>query len=140
MERDELSLLGIENIGQASAQAHLTWYHCPIPDSHPPGPDFEARWVDCLAALNTTLDRGETVVLHCLAGMGRTGTVAARLLVERGEDPERAVSLVRGSRPGAIENPEQERYVLEQRWRDYTTRPRPTLKRDLPARPSRQTG
>lgn len=140
MERDELRLLGIENIGQASARAQLVWYHCPIPDSHPPDAAFEAPWRACAVALNASLDRGETVVLHCLAGMGRTGTIAARLLVERGAEPCDAVSLVRSSRPGAIESPEQERYVLERRWRDYATPGVPALKREVGRRPASKTG
>jgi len=31
---------------------------------------------------------GEAIVIHCRGGLGRTGIVAARLLVEFGEDPE----------------------------------------------------
>ena len=54
---------------------------------------------------------GGHFVLHCWAGLGRTGTVAARLLVELGADPAAAIDLVRGSRPGAIQSLQQEVHV-----------------------------
>lgn len=54
--------------------------------------------------------------MHCRAGLGRTGTVAARLLVEHGARPADAIALVRTVRPGSIETVEQESYVLRGRW------------------------
>jgi ADP-ribosyl-[dinitrogen reductase] hydrolase len=56
---------------------------------------------------------GESIVVHCRGGPGRTGVIAARLLIELGESPQRALSRVRAARPGAVENREQEIYVLE---------------------------
>ena len=44
-------------------------------------------------------------------GMGRAGTVAARLLVERGMSPRAAIHAVRAVRTGAIESRSQEAYV-----------------------------
>ncbi len=54
---------------------------------------------------------GEDVLLHCRAGLGRTGTIAARLLVEFGHDPESAIAAVRRARQGTVENAEQADYV-----------------------------
>ena len=55
------------------------------------------------------------MVIHYRGGLGRTGTVAARLLVEFGMGPEEAIAAVRKARPGAIENAEQEDYVRRQK-------------------------
>ncbi|MDP7292161.1 MAG: hypothetical protein QF497_08015, partial [Verrucomicrobiota bacterium] len=55
---------------------------------------------------------GESIVLHCKGGLGRTGTIAARLLVELGMTPGNAILAVREARPGAIETSAQETYVL----------------------------
>jgi ADP-ribosyl-[dinitrogen reductase] hydrolase len=54
--------------------------------------------------------------MHCYAGLGRTGTIAARLLVEHGMRPDVAIAQVRKIRPGSIETLEQEDYVLRGRW------------------------
>jgi hypothetical protein len=43
----------------------------------------------------------------------RTGTIAARLLVELGTEPASAIAKAREVRPGAIENSRQERFVHE---------------------------
>jgi ADP-ribosyl-[dinitrogen reductase] hydrolase len=78
-----------------------------------PSPDdiFETRWTYGGHRLRRRLARGERVVLHCMGGLGRTGTVAARLLVECGVAPEDAIGRVRVARPGAIEYSGQEEYV-----------------------------
>jgi hypothetical protein len=44
--------------------------------------------------------------------LGRAGTIAARLLVELGMEPRKAIASVRAVRPGAIETSEQERFVM----------------------------
>ena len=58
---------------------------------------------------------GESVVVHCRGGLGRTGLIAVRLLVELGESPVSALVRVRAARPGAVETVEQEKYVLQLR-------------------------
>jgi ADP-ribosyl-[dinitrogen reductase] hydrolase len=55
---------------------------------------------------------GNRIVVHCRGGLGRTGVIAARLLIELGEAPDKALQRVRAARPGAVETPEQEDYVL----------------------------
>ena len=62
-------------------------------------------------ALLARLRDGESIVLHCKGGLGRTGMVAARLLVELGCTPEEAIVAVRQARSGTIETREQEAYV-----------------------------
>jgi len=58
----------------------------------------------------------ENVAMHCFGGNGRTGTVAACLLVETGKlDGPEAIKAVRKKRPAAIETAEQERFVSEYR-------------------------
>ena len=47
---------------------------------------------------------GRTVVVHCLAGVGRTGSVLAAYLIEYdGKTADQAISQIRSMRPGSIE-------------------------------------
>jgi protein-tyrosine phosphatase len=57
------------------------------------------------------MTRGETVVVHCRGGLGRSGTIAACVLVARGRAPREAIHLVRNARPGAVEVADQEEFV-----------------------------
>lgn len=57
------------------------------------------------------LERGEVVVVHCWAGLGRTGTIAACVLIALGFSAQEATSLVRQVRPGAIQSNVQEELV-----------------------------
>lgn len=77
-----------------------------------PDDDFEREWAVAGEKLRSILRSGSDVVVHCRGGLGRAGTIAARLLIELGSEPETAMASVRAVRPGAIENDEQEMYVL----------------------------
>jgi hypothetical protein len=63
----------------------------PIPDMGTPPPAEARRILDHLAARVAT---GEITYMHCRAGIGRSGTVAALLLVERGSSPPEACAEV----------------------------------------------
>ena len=54
------------------------------------------------------------MAVHCAAGLGRTGTLAAQLLVLQGVAPDEAILRVRQARPGTIETPAQEQAVSDQ--------------------------
>jgi ADP-ribosyl-[dinitrogen reductase] hydrolase len=90
----------------------LEWHLLPISDTGIPNSGFEDLWTYSGLRLRDRLRQGGKIVIHCLGGLGRTGTVAARLLIELGESPENAIRSVRAARPGSIENTTQENYVL----------------------------
>jgi ADP-ribosyl-[dinitrogen reductase] hydrolase len=72
------------------------WF--PVPDLHAPMPDELRPLVADLAA---RLAAGDGLVVHCGAGMGRAGTLAAALLLALGEPLDAAVERVAAARPGA---------------------------------------
>ncbi len=112
VESHEVAMLGLSTVPDELAGMGLWWKHLPITDMGVPGEDFEAAWAGHADDIHSALDRGAHVVLHCWAGLGRTGTIAARLLIERGMEPEAAVLRVRTARPGSIQTRRQHKYVL----------------------------
>ncbi len=111
LDEHEFDALHVRGLGDMAEAAGLDWHHLPIPDMAPPGWLFERRWVYSGLRLRRLLRRGGRVLIHCRAGLGRAGTVAARLLVELGVPVAEAVSQVRRARPGAIQTADQERHV-----------------------------
>jgi len=107
----EMRLLGVEAMGERATAKGLDWWHLPVVDGAAPGEAFEAAWRECGPRLHARLDADERIVLHCRAGIGRSGSIAARLLIERGMPAGRAIRAVRRARPGAIENVEQSQWV-----------------------------
>ena len=91
----------------------MEWWHLPIEDGRPPGRDFENAWAVAGEALRDRLRAGFDVLVHCKGGLGRAGTVAARLLVELGARPDDAIRLVREARRHAIETPAQEAHLAQ---------------------------
>jgi protein-tyrosine phosphatase len=63
------------------------------------------------------LKPNNSVVIHCHAGLGRTGLLAATFLVSMGLAAESAIKTIRETRPGSIETIEQEKYIKEWNFR-----------------------
>ena len=77
-----------------------------------PVEDFAAPTVQDLHAVRAFVEAAaRPVYLHCMAGLGRAGTVAAALLIRGGMSAEDAILWVRWVRPGAIQSEEQERFL-----------------------------
>jgi protein-tyrosine phosphatase len=56
-----------------------------------------------LVAIRAAVSRGERVAVHCGGGLGRTGTLLACYLVDRGLNDDEAIARVRATRTGSIE-------------------------------------
>ena len=112
IEGHEFDLLGVPDLPTKVRSLGINWFHLPIVDLDIPDWRFEEKWEKAGRKLTSILASGGRIVLHCRAGLGRTGTIAARLLVEFGITPREAIARVRQARPGAIQTLEQEKYVF----------------------------
>jgi predicted protein tyrosine phosphatase len=86
--------------------------HCnfPIVDYGAPE-DGDTAWATLAAKLHPVLDAGRRLLVHCMGGCGRSGMVALRLMVERGELPEAAFQRLRAVRPCAVETEGQREWA-----------------------------
>ena len=81
---------------RANQPGRAVWF--PVPDLHAPALQDAEPLLD---QLRSRLDDGETLLLHCGAGIGRAGTVAAALLITMGVELDEALATVAADRPTA---------------------------------------
>jgi atypical dual specificity phosphatase len=100
-----------EDIGSAFAQRQgIKVYSLPMVNMEGAGPEALDHAVDLMCSRG-----GEKVLVHCLAGMGRTGMVLCAYLVrERGLSADEAIAEVKRLRPGSLKRRVQQRAI-----RDY---------------------
>ena len=79
-----------------AAADRAIWF--PLHDMHAPPLDAVQP---LFAEIARRLDEDEGVIVHCGAGVGRAGTVAAALLMRRGLSLDDALATVASSRPMA---------------------------------------
>jgi len=107
---DLLVGLRLSAVDPADLEPHgIDYLHLPIEDFHPPTLEQQHAFVEAVGA---RIDAGDTVGVHCTAGLGRTGTLIATWFVHRGMSPREAIDHVRKLRPGSIETDEQEQSVV----------------------------
>ena len=111
LEPKELALLRVQTLGEEIQRRKMLWFHLPIVNVSIPDEKFEREWVAAGEELRSMLRRRLDVLIHCRGGLGRAGTIAARLLIELGMEPTKAIERVRVVRPGAIQTNDQERFV-----------------------------
>ena len=112
-EMRELESVGAGQIADHMAAMTIDWHHLPIRDFGAPSPKTQALWAGAAAAAHAALDAGGRVLTHCRGGCGRSGMAALRLLVERGEAPEAALTRIREIRPCAVETKGQYAWASE---------------------------
>ena len=84
---------------------------------HVPVADYTAPTLEqvqeAIVMISSCLDKNMPVVVHCMAGLGRTGTILACYLVSIEMPANNAISSIREWRPGSIETLEQEAVVYK---------------------------
>jgi hypothetical protein len=78
------------------------------------GPAPEHAPLVALADLVADLRRaGKRVLIHCAGGMNRSGLLVAAALIREGMNAQEAIDLIRTRRPGALNNRQFVRHLLE---------------------------
>lgn len=88
------------------------WF--PIPDLHAPA---LSEAIELVARLDAAIIDGAEVIMHCAAGIGRSGTMAAALLMWGGVSAAVALDVVATSRPmaGPEAGPQRELLTMFER-------------------------
>jgi len=105
MPAEELARNDASQLPQLCAERHLEWFHLPVADEQVPLADFDRAWDGAAAWIHELLDAGKRVAIHCKGGSGRTGLIAARILIDREVPRTTAIARVQALRPKAIQHP-----------------------------------
>ena len=107
---DEEKELELENEADLARQQGLKFRSFPIPDRQVPA--SRPAFAQTLETIKEDLSSGKSVLIHCRQGIGRTGLVAACLLVSQGLDPLTAIERVSSARGLLVpETEEQRRWI-----------------------------
>jgi len=114
-----LSLLTAEEEGELdltqeakeSRRQGLRYSSFPIPDRQVP--QSEAEFNAALTQVEEDLSAGRKVLVHCRQGVGRTGLVAACLLIRNGMSSDAAIEAVSAARGVAIPETNEQRDWIE---------------------------
>lgn len=109
-EYEELQVAKLPSIFQSEFKI---WHNLPIPDKNAPDQKWLANWLSIRGQLHTQLKYGEKIMIHCKGGFGRTGTVAAMILMDFGFSAADAIAECRKARELSVETLEQEQFLME---------------------------
>ncbi|SRR6266550_1663984 len=107
---DETTELDLDNEARSVKAQNMDFDSFPIRDRQVPA--SQTSLASVLERINADLSTGKNVLVHCRQGIGRTGTVAACLLVSKGWNPSAAVDHLSSLRGIPIpETPEQRHWI-----------------------------
>jgi protein-tyrosine phosphatase len=99
LEKDEILELGLERQPAICAKHGIVYLHFPIPDRSIP--DRDKNLHDLIKQVKERIALGDSTVVHCRMGIGRSSIIAGCLMVQDGYKPEEVfnyISKVRGLR------------------------------------------
>ncbi|PKF51590.1 cyclin-dependent kinase inhibitor 3 family protein [Enterovibrio nigricans] len=111
LNQEEMDTKGVGSLPEEVKKAGLAWFHAPIEDDCAPEDAFQTGWKGISPSVHQALDNGEKVALHCMGGSGRTGLLAAHILLEKGWALPDIVTQVQALRPGAFTKEVQVQYI-----------------------------
>ena len=110
LEWNEMRMLNISDFPNKAKKAGFIFYHFPIKDRRAPK---QGDLKIMIPIIIQHLKENQNVLVHCRAGLGRSGTISACCLVNLGYLGKDAINIVRQRRPGAIQTEYQEKCILK---------------------------
>ena len=103
--------LGLDEESRSVREQGLDFTSFPIPDRQVPTSEQQVKTT--LDKLNRRLSAGHTALVHCRQGVGRTGLIAACLLVKNGMSPGAAVETISAARGVKVPETDEQREWIE---------------------------
>ncbi len=108
---EELQQAQVEGLGEQVEQLGMQWFQLVIEDDCAPNDNFQLGWKAVSPKLYQLLENNHKVALHCMGGSGRTGLLAAHVLLEQGWALDDIIREVQALRPGAFTKSVQVEYI-----------------------------
>ena len=110
LEQDEAAQLELGQEGDVAKSKGVRFVSFPVPDRGVPASTQAA--LSLLSNLAAALEEGKNVAIHCRQGIGRSGLIAAGLLVTSGLDVGKAIDVVSTARGQNVpETPAQLQWI-----------------------------
>lgn len=110
LEDFEYSELQVDNLPSVYA-SNFRWFSLPIPDKCAPDTQWLDNWLSIRQIFKDELAGKGKILIHCKGGFGRTGTLAALLLMDHGATATEAIARCRQARQYAVETEVQVGFV-----------------------------
>jgi protein-tyrosine phosphatase len=91
---------------------YFKMYHFPIKDYGIPSASEIPNLINILGKIQRLLKAEQVVLIHCAAGIGRTGMIAALMLVHLGYTVEEAIRIIKNAGSSA-ETDEQKDFLCQ---------------------------
>jgi protein-tyrosine phosphatase len=110
LEKEEAAQLELAREGPAAESQSVHFISFPIPDRGVPVSTQAA--LSLLRNIAESLEEGKNVAVHCRQGIGRSGLIAAGVLMTSGIGVEKAIEIVSAARGQTVpETPAQVQWI-----------------------------